>query len=170
MLTEYKILAFAKPWVATIPILGFLATDWLTGNAGLGVLISAAFSVITAVIVTRPKLIAAKAAAMVNTTSAADMHFSSLLAQQNEIHKREIDFWKEKSRRHEKIEVLIRATKHKAFNAYQAATFYIRDAEDLLKANDISFTPFKFQALREITGEEDKKMIEMIFGDDENTP
>jgi hypothetical protein len=160
-----KSLTLLKSWIATLPMLGFLATDWLTGNVGLGVAVSAGFSVLTAVIVTRPKIIAAKAAALVNTTNAADAHLAAVVKQLTDIHERSMSFWKAKCEQHEKTEILIRATKHKAFGAYQAATWVIRDMQEVLKTHGIQFTPFKPESFREITGHEDESMISILLKD-----
>lgn len=148
------------------PMASFLGTEWITGNVGIGLICSGFFSTITAIWVSRSRIIAAKAAALVSTTQAQDVHMAGLLDRMQDLHQQEIAFWKDSVKRQEKIEVLIRATKHKAFNAYQAAILVIRAYEEELRAKGQRVDPYKPETLREITGAEDRHMIESLFGED----
>ncbi len=163
----FKFVTAKAAGLVALPLAGFIATDYLTGNVGLGAAIAALCSCITAIFVTRPKVIAAKAAAMVAQTSSADQHIGLVVQRMNDIHKTEIDFWKERVARHEKADILIRATKHKLINCYTAAVLRIKDMEEVLKENGIPQVGGKyvFTPILEITGEEDRKMIESIFSD-----
>lgn len=152
-------------WIAG-PMATFIGAEWFTGNVGIGLICSGFFSMITAIFVTRPRLIAAKAAAMVNTTAAQDGHLATILDRMQSLHQQEILFWKEAVKRQEKVEVLIRATKHKAFNAYNAAVLIIKMYEEQLRSTGVRVDPYKPATLREITGAEDRHMIESVFGED----
>lgn len=165
LIVSAKSLALLKTWTASLPMLGFIATDWLTGNVGLGVAVSAGFSVLTAIIVTWPKLIAARSAATVNATSAADIHSAAVVKRLGDIHEREIMFWKQAVQQCEKVTILTRATKHKVLSAYQASVYTIRDLEDTLKAHNVTVERYVPEKFADITGAEDDETIKMLFLD-----
>ena len=161
----FKAVTLKAAGLITMPMGVFFATDFLTGNVGLGTLLAAICSCATAIFVTRPKVIAAKAAALVAQTASTDNHVSELVRRLNEIHKTEIDFWKDRVFRYEKSEILIRATKHKLINAYTAACAQITLLEEILRERGIPIESGRYnpEPFSEITGEEDQKMIRSLF-------
>ncbi len=162
-----KFLTAKAVGLISLPLVGFFATDYLTGNVGLGAAIAALCSCATAIFVTRPKVIAAKAAAMVAQLSSSDLHNTQVFNRLIEIHKNEKDFLKERISRYEKSEILIRSTKHNLINAYAAANLRITLLEEILREHNVPLAMGKYipESFHEITGEEDQKMIRTLFDD-----
>lgn len=149
---------FFKSWTVPLPMVAFLTTDWLTGNTALGVAISALMTAIIAIVTTRPKLIAARAAALVTTTGAQDAHIGSVVARMAEMHQRELFFWKERSEVDQKTKALLRVSKHKALNSYQSAILWIKNYEELMREHNIKFAPYAVESIESMTGDEDRAM------------
>lgn len=158
-----KQVGLIKSLLVISPMAGFLGTDLLTGNVTLGLIVSGLFSMITAIFVTRPKVIAAKAAAMVNTTQSQDLHMATMFQRMNDIHKNELAFWQDTVHQQKKTEALIRVTKHNAFSAYQSCVWMIRDMQEQMKLGGMQPPPFAPKTFHEITGKEDAEMIRTLF-------
>lgn len=152
----------AKALFTIAPIM-YLGIENLTGSVGWGLVASAFFTMLGVVASNRSKVIAAKAAALALSTEAKDRHDAHVMEAMTRLHQQEIDYWKNLVAKQNKVEILIRVTKHRAFGAYQAGLWAVREREEMLKDAGVSFIAFKPESIADITGDEDKAMILSLF-------
>lgn len=145
-----------------VGVLSFELGNFATNSSAWAIAISVACQAIFAYFIARPKLVTAQSTAQVAERQQAMTEWATLLKQNNENHAEQIKACREENKELSRKVTLIRVSKHNAMDAYGASCLHIQLLESILKDNKLTVPAFNPRTFKQISGDEDNGMLEMV--------
>jgi hypothetical protein len=138
--------------------IGFATIELNTSNTPAALAVAALSAAAGAFFASWPKVILARKDARLAEGELEAKHSASLLVQQQEIYRHELDIHRERNHVMNRERVLMRLSKHNLLDECHRMLLWMHETEFQLREHKIDFQPFISRPISELLKDEDREM------------